>query len=185
MMQHIEALVESYAQALAEKGIRCKVSKRYFESVVLSRSRDTLMIDDRVEKKRYREMPNRYYGVVLRFSPLQSELVEKALCKEYVILLRRIERPHRGAAPREYRYPEEQVLRAVERRLLTILRRAESQPPARVCRDTVWDAVRYMCHTRYSYKKKILGKDRDVLEQWCFLACGILGLLLVFLLWLL
>ncbi len=165
-IDHVETLVSMYAPSLAEKGIVCTVSRRYFETSVISRlgSRFDLEWDEQREQERFHGVPNRYRGILLRFSPIEKGLLKREWCKEYVIIVKRIDRTYRGQNPVCWEQGNEMVLVKVEKRLQRIRKQAQAHDPVFVCRDTWWDAVRYIIDAKYNYKRRILGKDREVAE---------------------
>lgn len=176
IMDNVRNLINRYDKELIEKGIRCSVSKRYFETDVQARQTTSLSntaifhaidvcLDERREKKYYKHQRNQYHCVILCFSPLETGLVEKTACRDYAFLLRKVERPHTGVVPEKQTYQEEKVLRQIEKRIQKVLRKAETQSVEVICKDTWRDAVfRYILSDKYAYKQTILHKEQSTWE---------------------
>ncbi|MBQ8310924.1 MAG: hypothetical protein IJX80_07930 [Clostridia bacterium] len=179
-----QELIDNYADALAQNGIRLAVSKRYFESTVRERNSSAntggvilnvidRALDKKREEKSYHYQRNQYHSLVLTVLPTDSRTVTKGRCKEYAFLLRKLERPHIGVEPQKKCYEEQKILRKVEKRILKIIQKAETHPTVKVCRDTWRDALRYTSAAKYGYKTTILGKDYSF---WDILFAGLAGL---------
>lgn len=163
IMDKVKALVADYAAPLAEAGLVCTTSKRYFEKRVMPHfhrrghfSFVEYHIDKRLERK-YKNQHNRYHSVILRFAPTEQARNKRGNYKEYAFLLRKVERPHEGDAPEERVYREERILRKIEKRLQNMQKR-----PA--CKDSLWDALRYTYSRKYGYKDEVLGMDKTSLD---------------------
>lgn len=170
----VQAIVDKYALTLSENGIMIRIAKRYCEEAVDEDTRDvhqsgilnsivdsiTTAFAKKEEKtKGYNHIRNRYHCIVLTVTPLEKSLVPKDRCKEYSFFLKKIERLHIGLNPEKYVYKEGKLLKKVEKRILKLLRYAQSNTPKKACSDTIIDAFRYSSFKKYKYKKKILGKD--------------------------
>ena len=153
-----QALIDTYNLALAPFGVHVDLSKHYFESSVNIPSTN---IDRRFYKKRekkYNWERNRYHCLVLTLLPLDRSRLPRRYCKEYAFLLRTTERLHYGLQPKHKKYTEDFVLHKIEKRLQEIVNKAKRTTLERLCKDTLWDVPRYF-HTKYQYKRKILGKS--------------------------
>lgn len=185
-MDKVNALVDRYADQFAKQGVACSVSKRYFETQVdriYSTTKFSMfdhIIYKRAERK-YKHQNNCYHSVLLRFTPIGEVHSKNKGFKEYAFLLRKVERAHIGLAPEKRVYREEQVLGKIEKRIQMMLRKGKTKPAEKVCRDTVLDAMRYMSY-KYRYKKKVLGKDRDMIDILLIVLGGVLVLFVALLL---
>lgn len=172
IIDRINALVGKYKEDLTERGIKCSVSKRYFESntpiATYASSNIFSMIDRyfavRRENKKYKHQNNRYHAVVLCFLPTEKNLLKDAACKEYAFLLSKIERIEEGYAPKNKIFKEEKILNKIEKLIKKILRKAEKKSAKQVCKEAWYDVFRYIFNYEYGYKKCIFGKDRFVWE---------------------
>lgn len=132
-MEQVTALAERYTPLLAEQGVTCTVSKRYFQTEVPYRTTDSDIfgaIDhylDKRRERRYQGYRNRYHCVILRFSPTEKGAVKKENCREYAFLLHKVERPHKGVAPEEKTYDEQKALAKIEKRLQKMLKKSQGQ----------------------------------------------------------
>ena len=189
MKNEVQALLQKYEGRLAEKGIVITFSQKYREEDVRERQSsvgvggilDTISKarDRKRENKTYHYEKNRYHCIVLTVSPLDKSLLPLAYHRQYSFVVKKTERPHIGMEPNRKEYTEEKVLGKIERRIQKILRKAEKYPPNKVCRDTFWDAFRYMDRQSRGYKSKILGKSSDF---WDMVSVGIaVGALALFL----
>ena len=167
IMDNVKALVAEYAAPLAEAGIACTTSKRYFEKRVTPHFRRRGLfsfveyrLDERRERK-YKNQHNRYHSVILRFAPTEQARNKRSNYKEYAFLLRKVERPYEGDAPQERVYKEERILRKIEKRLQKMQQKAAGRSANQTCRDTLWDALRYTYSRKYGYKDEVLGMDKS------------------------
>ncbi len=163
LKQKARELVDRYAPLLAEHGIRCKVSQKYREDVVMESSGRGAWLfrgaERRREQEHYHNQNNRYKVLVLSFSPLGSKKKDDDRFRDYAFLLEKTERAHTGQEPTYVLVAEERLLARVEKRLEKMLARAAKYPPDRACRDGVTDLFRYSFCGKYLYKETILGKD--------------------------
>lgn len=153
-----QTLIDTYNLTLASFGVHVDLSKHYFESSV---NIPSTKIDRRFYKKRekkYNWARNRYHCLVLTLLPLDKSHPPRRYCKEYAFLLQTTERLHYGLQPKRKQYTEDFVLRKIENRLQKIVKKANYTTSERFCKDTLWDIPRYF-HTKYQYKKEILGKS--------------------------
>ena len=171
-MKKATALVASYNEKLAQNGIRAELSRRYFETKVEEYSPTNPSLIDyaicrrarkREKKNGYNFRDNSFYCIVLGLSPLEKGIVPREYIREYSFILRSTERLYIGDAPKENSRAHDKILAKIEKRLRKILKRSQCEPPERVCRDTVWDALRYMGRN-YTYKSKVLGRLRAEVE---------------------
>ena len=163
------ALIGKYAPMLKERGIAISVRKRYFESEVNPKFRTTgtgslLDIADKAiahrrEKKKYFFEKNKYHCIILSVMPDGNTSLKKERCKEYAVVLKKVERAYEGEKPRHFIYEEEKLLKKVENCILKILKKAEKKAPEKVCKDGFSDVLRYLIRPKYGYKKSVLGRS--------------------------
>ena len=97
--EKVNLLVAKYDSQLSDVGIKCKVSKKYFETnapEVSSGHSDILNfihehIANKHENKKYKNQRNRYHCIVLTFLPISNNS-KNIEYKEYSFLLNKIER---------------------------------------------------------------------------------------------
>lgn len=178
----VQKLVASYAEKLAQHGVELRVSKRYFEVPVTERMMNGIAGEiDRIKARKrekengYHHQRNKYYCLLLSLVPTEGG-VRKDRCKDYAFILRKRDRGYIGDPPVESMADEEKLLAKIERKIRRICRQAERRTAQRVCVDTLWDALRYVCSGKYGYKDLILGKDRMWFELGLFIAVAVLVL---------
>ena len=189
-----QAVIDRYAPGLAEKGLKILLAKRYFESAVLERSGTTggSVIFDSIDRARdrkkeeenYHHEKNKYHVLIMTVIPTETSVISRGDCREYVFVLKKVERAHLGLEPRRIAYEEEKILSKIEKRLTTLLKKAEKMPSKNVCRETIWDTIRYSMSMKYQFKKRVLGKE---LETWALIwgiAMVVLALALLLGVWL-
>lgn len=166
-----QKVVAQYAEELAQRGVELRVSKRYFEVPVGERCFNGLLGEiDRIKARKrekenkYHYQRNKYYCLILSLIPTDG-CVRKDRCKEYAFVLRKRERGYIGESPVESMAEEEKLLAKIERRIQRICHQTEKRTAQKVCGDTLWDALRYVCSAKYAYKDPILGKDRAWFEM--------------------
>ncbi len=180
----VQERIDAYNLTLAPFGVHVDLSKHYFESSVNIPSTN---IDRRFYKKRekkYNWKRNRYHCLVLTLLPLDRSLLPRRYCKEYAFLLQTTERLHYGLQPKRKKYTEDFVLRKIENRLQKIVKKAKRTTTERLCKDTLRDIPRYF-HTKYQYKREILGKSNLFWNIIFAVFIGIFALLLYILITLL
>lgn len=190
-IEKVNLLVTEYDEQLSELGIKCKVSKKYFEMntpEVNAHHRDILNImyehiANKHENKKYKNQRNRYHCIILTFSPINNNSKNKEY-KEYSFLLNKIERIEKGFKPREKNYKEEKILKRIEKLILSVIKKAQRKTPNQICTATWFDILRYVFSIKYDYKKTIAGRDKnfwDTLFAIPFLLLFISGLILLYL----
>lgn len=160
LMEKIRSLVAEYEDELAQNGIDCSVSKKYFETItdtVSSTSKDTFSIlyeffARKRENENFKHQRNRTHCVVICIYPTDATLLKRKDCKEYAFVLSKISRVEEGLTPRKHVSKEEIVLRNIERKILKILKSAEKKSVVEICRQTYIDKVRYMLGQKYGYR---------------------------------
>ena len=169
----IESLIGEYADALAEKGLVCSFSKKYFEAKVpyVSHYSSYTLLDDihrhfaqRRENRHFKHQRNRHHCAVLCFYPADKALLKKSECREYAFTLYEFSRPEEGMAPKEKIHKEKAVLKKIEKRIRKVLISAEKKGSVRACKCTKADYLRYFFRKEYGYMKTVAGKDRDFLD---------------------
>lgn len=190
-IEKVNLLVAKYDSQLSDLGIKCKVSKKYFEMntpEVSSGHSDILNfihehIANKHENKKYRNQRNRYHCIVLTFSPINNNS-KNIEYKEYSFLLNKIERIEKGFKPREKNYKEETILQRIEKLILSVIKKAQRKTPNQICTATWFDILRYVFSIKYDYKKTIADRDKnfwDTLFAFPFLLLFISGLILLYL----
>lgn len=176
----VQELAAPYAETLAQRGVELRVSKRYFEMPVTERMISGIRgeIDRAKARKRekengYHHQRNTYYCLIVSLVPADGG-VRKDRCKDYAFVLRKRERGYIGDPPVESAAEGEKLLAKIERRIQKICRKAEKHTAQKVCTDTLWDALRYVCSAKYAYKDPILGKDRTWFELGLILGIAVL-----------
>lgn len=170
-------LIHQYDDQLATKGIKIVLSQKHVETDVPERSggygssRQAIFriferaYDRKREKdKGYQFQNNRYHSLVISVVPLDPKLAHRKIWREYAFVCRKVERAHLGEAPEKTVYKDEKVLSKIEKRILKILKQANHKTAEQVCRDNLWDALRYLWSPKYEYKNKFCKKDRDTWE---------------------
>ena len=190
-IENVNLLVTEYDEQLSEAGIKCKVSKKYFEMntpEVSSGHSDILNfihehIANKHENKKYKNQRNRYHCIVLTFLPISNNS-KNIEYKEYSFLLNKIERIEKGFKPREKNYKEETILKRIEKLILSVIKKTQRKTPNQICTATWFDILRYVFSIKYDYKKTIAGRDKnfwDTLFAIPFLLLFISGLILLYL----
>lgn len=167
-LDKIKTLLSAYEEQLTAKGIKCTVSKKYFETAVSSKMHGGTSLlhyadvhfAKKRENKKYKHQRNRYHCAVLCFSPIDNKALKAKDCKEYSFILSKIERLQEGDAPKECFCCEEKVLKKIEKLVNKILNKTEKNTAEKVCKENWTDIFRYIfTDNRYGYKKSVLGKD--------------------------
>ncbi len=159
-MEQVRNIVEQYENELAEKGIACSVSKKYFETDVSSvavNNTDTLHIlyvflANKRENKNFRHQRNRTHCAVICFYPTDTQLLKKKDCKEYAFAISKIFRFEEGVAPKKQEYNQKDILKKIEKRILRVLKAAEKKNIDKICRESFSDKVRYKFSSKYAYR---------------------------------
>lgn len=169
LMNNVELLVLSYESKLKEKGIKCTISKKYFETKVDFTYHSTnifSIIENRILEKRedeyFKNQQNRHNCVVLCFSPVDKKKSKD--CVEYSFIIDEIKRMKKGLAPKRKQISKDKVLNKIEKTIMKILRKAENKSPEKVCNDNFLDGLRYIFNIEYRYKKSVFGKDMTSIE---------------------
>lgn len=177
LIDRAEAIVKKYENELLEKGIKCEVSRKYVESVV----EDTdFSYKDHINNPKYerrKNLKNKYYVIVLTVSPIKKGEVEKKECKDYSFVVSKSERVFKYAKPKEKFYDEEKILAKIEKQIQTILNKAQTKPLIKICKNNLFDALRYATLPKYNYKKSYLGKDKYTYQIFFRIAIPIIALI--------
>ncbi len=190
----VQDIIDKYEASLASTGIKITISKKYFETEVQERAggHGAMAIFNAIDRVRdrkkekdngYNYEKNKYHCIVLLVSPIDKNLVRRECCKEYAFVLRKVDRVHIGQEPIKVAYKEDKVLAKIEKRILKIIKKSNKQSPQKICRDTIWDALRYSFLYKYEYKERVLGKDRTSWEIFFAIIAGILTFLIIFMAW--
>ena len=97
---------------------------------------------------------------MLTVSPIKKGEVEKKECKDYSFVVSKSERVFKYAKPKEKFYDEEKILSQIEKQIQKILNKAQTKPLIKICKNNLFDALRYATLPKYNYKKSYLGKDK-------------------------
>ena len=191
--EKVQSLIDKYSPKLSKNGLKIRFSKRYFETAVHERWGShgkgqqifniiDRAIDDKKEKKKYHYQKNRYHTIVLTLMP-ENDTVPLEMCRNYAFVIKKTERAHIGEEPRKIAYKEEKLLLKIEKLLQKVVKRASNNNAEKVCKDTVFDALRYSLLVKYQYKKRILGKSATFFHSLFFAISCVLAISLVMLLW--
>ena len=194
IIEKVNAVLEKYSEQLADNGIKVTVSKRYFEESVGERIGNTgntaifneidRALDRKREKKKgYHHIRNRYHVIVLSVIPIHKDIVRREYCRDYAFFIHKIERPHIGTDPKEFTYEEQKILSKIEKRINKLLRKSQKNTPQKVCKDNLFDAIRYTA-PRYGYKRRFLNRERADWELIFLISFGVLALVVALMIWL-
>ena len=194
IIEKVNAVLEKYSEQLADNGIKATVSKRYFEESVGERIGNTentaifnkidRALDRKREKKKgYHHTRNRYHVIVLSVVPVKKDVVRREYCRDYAFYIHKIERPHIGTDPKEFTYEEQKILSKIEKRINKLLRKSQKNTPQKVCKDNLFDAIRYTA-PRYGYKRRFLNRERADWELIFLISFGVLALVVALMIWL-
>ena len=194
IIEKANAVLEKYSEQLADNGIKVTVSKRYFEESVGERIGNTgktaifnkidRALDRKREKKKgYHHIRNRYHVIVLSVIPFKKDIVRREYCRDYAFYIHKIERPHIGTDPKEFTYEEQKILSKIEKRINKLLRKSQKNTPQKVCKDNLFDAIRYTA-PRYGYKRRFLNRERADWELIFLISFGVLALVVALMIWL-
>lgn len=194
IIEKANAVLEKYSEQLADNGIKVTVSKRYFEETVGERignngnmaifnQIDRALDRKREKKKGYHHIRNRYHVIVLSVITIHKDIVRREYCRDYAFCIHKVERAHIGMEPKKHTYEEQKILSRIERRINKILRKSQKNTPQNVCKDTIFDAIRYT-DPRYGYKRRFLNKERAVWELIFLISFGVLALVVALMIWL-
>ena len=193
-MEKVQFIIDKHNEELGSNGIKITASKRYFEDAVGERignigntaifnEIDRVLDQKREKKKGYNHERNRYHCIVLSISPTQKNVVCREYCRDYAFVLKKVERAHIGMEPQKITYEEKKLLSKIEKRIKKILRKVQKNTPQNICKDTLFDAVRYTA-PRYGYKRRFLNRERADWELFFLISFGVLTLVVVFMIWL-
>ena len=191
--EKVQSLIDKYSPKLSKNELKIRISKRYFETDVHERWGShgkgqqifniiDKAIDDKKEKKKYYYQKNRYHTIVLTLMP-ENDTVPFEICRNYAFVIKKTERAHIGEEPRKIAYEEEKLLLKIEKLLQKAVKRASNNNAEKVCKDTVFDALRYSLLVKYQYKKRILGKSATFFHSLFFAISCVLAIALVIFLW--
>ena len=187
----IKSLVEKYNLLLEPKGVKCSVSRRYFEDDVVANTSLTggflNQIDEKLtneKERKYLHQRNRYQCIVLTLAPIEKGIVKKADLKQFAFMLRKIERSFEGQVPSATAYSREKVLNKIERRLNKTLERADIVSPKKLCKDNFFDGLRYASGNKYK-GKTVLGMDTLVFDIVLTVGVCLIAVAILFVVWLL
>lgn len=194
IIEKVNAVLEKYSGQLENNGIKVTVSKRYFEESVgeqIRNSGESIILNEiekaldrrREKKKGYHHIRNRYHVIVLSVIPVKKDVVRREYCRDYAFFIHKIERPHIGTDPKEFTYEEQKILSKIEKRINKLLRKSQKNTPQKVCKDNLFDAIRYTA-PRYGYKRRFLNRERADWELIFLISFGVLALVVALMIWL-
>ena len=194
IIEKVNVILEKYSEQLADNGIKVTVSKRYFEESVgeqIRHSGESIILNEiersldrkREEKKGYHHIRNRYHVIVLSVIPFKKDIVRREYCRDYAFYIHKIERPHIGTEPKKFIYEEQKILSKIEKRINKLLRKTQRNTPQKVCKDNLFDAIRYTA-PRYGYKRSFLNKERADWELIFLISTSVLALVVALMIWL-
>ncbi len=183
----VNSLVTQYDEQLSELGIKCKVSKKYFETnapTQLNHGTDFLdmlytHLSTKRENKHWKFQRNRYNCIVITFSPINNAS-KKQEYKEYSFMLNKTERVDIGFKPKEKDYSEEKILKKIEKRILKFIEKAQNKTPELACKANLLDRFRYVNSIKYTYKQKMGNHDKSFWDT--VLSVGFLFLVILIML---
>jgi hypothetical protein len=193
--QRAQELIDKYEARLAACGIKIEITKRYFETNVceessyyrVGESNIFNIIFEHIErennrkrekKKGYNYQKNQYHCLVLAVIPTEKKILKREFCKEYAFVLRKVERAYIGEKPKKSVYEENKVLAKIEKRILKTINKAKKTTAQKVCKDTLWDVLRYVYSNKYEYKSRFCGKYKFF---WDIAAAGVIFIMLILL----
>ncbi len=187
IIDEVRALVEGYSDMLAEKGIGCTVSKKYFESdvsAVYNGVKKGLLnhIDEHISRRKerkYKYQPNSCNCIVLKFYPVEKTNLKKDNCKEYSFILSQKWRGHIGEEPIYYHKSNQILLSKIEKRLNNTIKKSAKTSCEQACKNNIIDIIRYLFSVKYGYMKHVDGKDRTMLDIAAMILIVIIVLLFV------
>ena len=194
IIEKVNAVLEKYSEQLADNGIKVTVSKRYFEESVgeqIRNSGESIILNEieksldrkREKKKGYHHIRNRYHVIVLSVIPVKKDVVRLEYCRDYAFCIHKVERAHIGMEPKKYIYEEQKILSKIEKRINELLRKSQKNTPQKVCKDNLFDAIRYTA-PRYGYKRRFLNRERADWELIFLISFGVLALVVALMIWL-
>ena len=167
-------LTNQYNTTLVEHGIEISMHRRSFKEEVKEYNYmglhgffnflEYILVNKKIEEKKYHHIPNRYKLLILQVSPISKTIANKKNCKKYAFLLYQLSRAHQGDKPIVWQRKEETVIARVEKRLKKLLRQAQKSTSPNWCNDTLVDALRYTLSKKYAYLEDYCGKSRDFWE---------------------
>lgn len=160
LIDRAEQIVKKYENELLEKGIKCEVCRKYVESVVEDTDFSYKDHINNPEYERRKNLKNKYYVIVLTVSPVKKGELEKKEFKDYAFIVSKSERVFKYAKPKEKFYDEEKILSQIEKQIQKIINKAQTKPLIKICKNNLFDALRYTTLPKYNYKKSYLGKDK-------------------------
>jgi len=171
-------LLGQFSEELASKGLACEISQKYSQHRISPSSFnphhrgflfvlfETFLrrIKQSREKEIFKNQPDRYYTLVLKFIPCDKALVKKVDCKEYSFLCKKITRYEAGYTPKKKEYQENKILNKIEKRIRKTLNNANKMSVEKICKNDFWSNLRYLNSEKYHYKKTVFGKDKNFVE---------------------
>lgn len=162
----VNKIIAKYSEDLLQNGVKCAIHKKRFqhhtphEPHTPTNSGLFFLIDKAIYKFRLRFLPFKdddYNCIVIKFEPTNTTL-KMANTKEYAFI----------ASYREdfknRKYSSSKIPEKAEKLIKKIIKKLRKTSADKVCKDTVFDILRYTTQVKYIYKKHILGYDRNILD---------------------
>lgn len=186
-IEKVNLLVAKYDSQLSDVGIKCKVSKKYFETnapTQLNHGTDFLdmlytHLSTQRENKHWKFQRNRYNCLVITFSPIENAS-KKQEYKEYSFILNKTERVDIGFKPKEKNYKGDQILNKIEKRILKFIEKSKNKAPELACKANLIDKFRYVNSIKYTYKQRIGNHNKSFWDT--VLSVGFLFLVILIML---
>lgn len=187
IIEKANELVGNYENQLSELGVKCKVSKKYFETnapTQLNHGTDFLdmlytHLSTKRENKHWKFQRNRYNCLVITFSPIENAS-KKQEYKEYSFILNKTERVDIGFKPKEKNYKEDRILKKIEKHILKFIEKSKNKTPELACKANWVDKFRYVNSIKYTYKQRIGNHDKSFWDT--VLSVGFLFLVILIML---
>lgn len=165
-ISEISDVIAKYNEELLSYGVRCTVNQKHFQ---IHRSHEPhtnanagafALLDRAIHKFRIKFLPFKdddYKCVVIRFEPTtpslkKTEVRDFAFIKSY---REDISKPENNSP----KLPKE-----VEKLIVRTIKKLHKSSADKVCKDSVFDILRYTTQIKYSYKKQVLGYDKNILD---------------------
>ena len=186
-IEKVNLLVAKYDSQLSDVGIKCKVSKKYFETnapTQLNHGTDFLdmlytHLSTKRENKHWKFQRNRYNCIVITFLPIKNAS-KKQEYKEYSFLINKTERVDIGFKPKEKIYKEDRVIKKIEKRILKFIEKSKNKTPELACKANWVDKFRYVNSIKYTYKQRIGNHNKSFWDT--VLSVGFLFLVILIML---
>ncbi len=165
-ISEINVVIAKYNEELLNYGVRCTVSQKHFQ-IHLSHEPHTnanagafALLDRAMYKFRLNFLPFKdddYKCVVIRFEPITTS-IKKTEIREFAFIKSYREDINKSVNNWP-RLPKE-----VEKLIVRTIKKLRKSSADKVCKDSAFDILRYTTQIKYSYKKQVLGYDKNILD---------------------